>query len=229
MASGLCLYLVVRTLTEGGRAEALANAFALRRIEAELGIAWEAGFQAWVAGSEMARAYFAYVYVYGYWPVLAAVLVTLFVISRPHYHWLRNALLLSGALGLLVFAAFPVAPPRLSDPAIVDTIAIIDGGAALARPASLINQFAAMPSFHVGWILMVSVALAGVVRSRLVRAVCMLLPLQMAVAVVATGNHFVADVVVGCAVAVAALVVSGRLGGLADVGHPAEGPPQPAT
>lgn len=226
---GFCLYLVVRTLTQGGQPEAMANAFALSQLEVHLGVAWEGWLQSLAVGSEVARSYFNYVYIFGYWPVLATALVALFVTSRPHYYWLRNALLLSGGLGLVIFALYPVAPPRLSDPAIVDTIASVSGGPLLARPASLVNEFAAMPSFHAGWILLASMAMASAWRGRAVQVVCVLMTLQMAIVVVVTGNHFVVDVAVGCAIAILALGITSRLSGVAPAQPQAEGPPQPAT
>ena len=55
------------------------------------------------------------VYIYGHWPVIIAGGILLFRYRRRHYYNLRNAALLSGLVGLVIFALFPVAPPRLTD------------------------------------------------------------------------------------------------------------------
>ena len=53
-----------------------------------------------------------WVYIWGHWPVLITTLVVLYIRNRRHYLLLRNAMLLSGAVGLVIFALWPVAPPR---------------------------------------------------------------------------------------------------------------------
>jgi membrane-associated phospholipid phosphatase len=77
-------------------------------------------------------------------------------------------------------------------------------------PTSAVNEYAAMPSLHVGWSLLVGTALARAIGPR-AYALAVLLPGAMAFAVVATANHFVLDVLVGSAVALTALVLVSRL------------------
>ena len=78
-------------------------------------------------------------------------------------------------------------------------------------PPSLVNEYAAMPSFHAGWNLLLGVVVFGATQHWLLRALAVAGPAAMMVAVVATANHFVIDVVVGVAIAVACLLVRDAL------------------
>jgi hypothetical protein len=139
--------------------------------------------------------------------VLIAAGVLLFRYRREHYYSLRNACLLTGLLGLRVFALFPVAPPRLTGLPLWSEMT--DGGAAYRQilPPALVNQYAAMPSFHAGWNLAVGIVVFRATRHWALRVFAVTMPLAMAVAVVATANHFVIDVIVGVALVLAALAV----------------------
>jgi PAP2 superfamily len=63
-----------------------------------------------------------WVYIWGFWPVLAAAAIFLYARHRDEYVLLRNAVFISGLIGFVFFALMPVAPPRLADPSVVDTI-----------------------------------------------------------------------------------------------------------
>jgi hypothetical protein len=147
------------------------------------------------------------IYMYGHWPVIIAAGALLYRYRRPHYTTLRNACLLTGLVGLLIFATFPVAPPRLAGLPLLDTVTRGAGEYRQIVPASLVNQYAAMPSLHVGWNLLVGIVAFRASRSRLVRLAAVAMPAAMAFAVVATANHFVLDAVAGSILVVAGLRV----------------------
>ena len=142
-------------------------------------------------------------------PLLGAG-VLLFRHRRSHYYRLRNVCLLTGLIGLAVFALFPVAPPRLTDLPVIDTVTRDAEGYRQLLPPSLVNEYAAMPSFHAGWNLLVGIVAYGAWRQRLVRGFAILMPVAMTLAVVATANHFVIDVMAGVSIVLAALVVVRR-------------------
>jgi hypothetical protein len=206
-AVGYLTYFGVRAVTEGRVDRAFDNAARLLDFERYLGIAWERTFQSAVAGSQVLRDIAAAVYVYGHWPVLIVAGVLLFHYRRAHYYTLRNACLLTGLLGLFVFALFPVAPPRLTGLTLMSTMA--DGGAAYRQilPPSLVNQYAAMPSFHAGWNLAVGIVVFQATRHWALRAFAVAMPIAMAFSVIATANHFVIDVIVGVALVLLALAL----------------------
>jgi membrane-associated phospholipid phosphatase len=190
-------YFGVRGSTEERIGSAFDNADRIVRAERELGIAWEEGIQAAIVDHEWLVRLTNWVYVYGHWPVIAACGVALFVWRRDRYVLLRNAMFVSGLLGFAFFAGFPVAPPRLADPAVVDTVTEYSEGYRALQPPALTNKYAAFPSLHAGWNLLVGIVLFQATRRLAVRAFAVAMPVAMAFAVVATANHYVLDVVGG--------------------------------
>ncbi|HEX6026741.1 MAG TPA: phosphatase PAP2 family protein [Solirubrobacter sp.] len=206
-ATGYLTYFGVRAVTEGRVDDALENAAALLHLEQVLGIAWEGAIQSVVAGSQTLQAIVNAIYIYGHWPVLIAAGILLFRYRRDHYYMLRNACLITGLLGLFMFTLFPVAPPRLTDLPLLDTVTRGSPGYRQILPPELVNQYAAMPSFHAGWNLAVGIVVYRATRHWALRLFAVAMPIAMAFAVVATANHFVIDVIVGVALVVVALAV----------------------
>ena len=160
-AAAYLTYFGVRALTEGAPRRAFDNACALHRLEVELGIDWEGAVQGAVLRSQVLVDAANAVYIYGHWPVLIGAGVLLFRYRRRSYYRLRNVCLLTGLVGLVIFALFPVAPPRLTDLPVIDTVTRDSEGYRQILPPSLVNQYAAMPSFHAGWNLLVGIVVFG--------------------------------------------------------------------
>lgn len=203
-------YRNVRILAEGDRARAFRNGEALLRFETAIGLDVEQGIQSIVLGSERLIDLFNRVYVFAFWPLVILTLPVLFVTCRGQYRHYRNALFISGGVGLVVFAAFPVAPPRMLD-GFVDTVHVFSGSTDFARPGAFTNQYAAMPSFHVGWLVLAGAAAMPAVPWRRLRPLLLAPGAVMTVTVMATANHYLVDAVAGVVVAVGALFVSYRL------------------
>jgi membrane-associated phospholipid phosphatase len=220
-------YIGIRAVTEGRTEIAEANAHDLLRLQQLLGIDWESSLQALIIGSDSVVAVANWVYIYGHWPVIASVALILFLARRDRYRLLRNAVFISGAIGFLFFALLPVAPPRLLDLGLVDTVAEQSAGYRALQPPELTNQYAALPSLHFGWNLLVGIVLFGTTRRLLVRVFAVLMPVAMGFTVVATANHFVVDVVVGGLVVLTGLAAAVRLQQEAPFG--AGGSPEPAA
>ena len=199
------LYFAVRGLVDGREADAFANARWLVDLERALGIFWEPQLQHWALETGPVRTIANWVYIWGHWPVIAATLVWLLTRHRDAYGVYRNALLLSGAIGLVVFTLFPMAPPRfMGDLGFVDTITLHSNSYRVLQPPSLVNQYAAMPSLHVGWDLLMGIAILNHARGRL-RLIGLVLPVAMVLSVVLTANHYLLDGVVGAAIVLVAL------------------------
>ena len=120
-------------------------------------------------------------------------------------------MLISGGVGLFIFAAFPVAPPRLTDLGFIDTVTQQSSAYRVLQPPAFVNQYAAMPSLHVGWDLLMGLAVYTYSRHVLLRALGVVLPVLMVSSVVQTANHYVIDAVVGVALVVASMHVVRRL------------------
>jgi cytochrome bd-type quinol oxidase subunit 2 len=135
---------------------------------------------------------------------------------RPaSYPLVRTTLVVASAIATIAYSAYPTAPPRLSGLGILDTISgrlpvNLDRGLV----SSLYNPYAAMPSMHAGYALVLGVTVARHARRRWTRAAALLYPAFVVLVIVTTGNHFFADAVggfvaVAAAAAVSALVLRG--------------------
>lgn len=196
------LYFLVRDLSAGQEREAFENAANIVNLEKALGLDWEATLQQRVLDTDWIIAAMNWVYIWGHFPLIVAALVLLFGLSRREFLTLRNALVVSGAIGLVCFALYPVAPPRLFAPnAFFDSLGELSTSYQILQNPKLTNQFAAVPSFHVGWNLLVAFAVWRASRFRLLRAVALVFPLLMMTAVILTANHWLLDIVAGIAVA----------------------------
>ncbi len=191
---GLALYTAGRYVVESDAAPALANTRWLIDAERGLGLYVEPDLQSMAMRSEALTRIANWIYSFGFLAILAAALLWLWVTDEPNYRLLRNSLGISALLALPAIALFPVAPPRLTpDAGLVDTIAL------MGREHAFANEYAAIPSLHVGWM-----AVAGLVLGRSVGGArgalvaCALGPLML-LTVIATGNHFWLDGVVGAA------------------------------
>lgn len=192
-------YFLVRGATEGSVHQAVRNAGQVVDFERLVGLDVERSLQSAVTALPGTTTVFNWIYIWGHWPVIAVVLVWL---ARRHplvYYRTRNAMLVSGAVGLVVFISFPVAPPRLAELGMVDTVSVGSHAYRVLQPPMFTNQYAAMPSLHVGWDLLIGLAIFVAARHSLVRAVGVAMPVAMALAVVLTANHYIVDAVVGAA------------------------------
>ena len=199
------LYFFVRGLVDGREDDAVRDATWLIDLEQRLGIFWEPTLQSWALDVGPVGTVANWVYIWGHWPVIAATLVWLVVRHREAYARYRNALLLSGAIGLVIFTLYPMAPPRFMDAhGFVDTITLHSRAYRVLQPPSLVNQYAAMPSLHCGWDLLMGIAIARHAHRRL-RWIGYVLPAAMVASVVLTANHYVLDAVAGMTLVVASL------------------------
>jgi hypothetical protein len=142
---------------------------------------------------------------------LAATAVFLLWIYRRRpaaYPLIRTTLLVASALALAGFILYPTAPPRLAGIGIADTISgpHIDLNRGLV--SSLYNPFAAIPSMHVGYAVVVGGGLLRYAKRRAARLAGVLYPPFVVLDIVATGNHFLLDAATGAAVAGVALCIA---------------------
>lgn len=201
-------YFLVRGLTESGFDRATNNADLVIRLEKWLGLYREDAIQDAIANHDWLVNLANWVYIWGHWPVIITVGAWLLWSCPREYRTLRNGFLISGAIGLVVFATFPVAPPRLLELGLVDTVTDRSVAYRILQPPAFVNQYAAMPSLHFGWDLLVGIALVRHSRSPYFRAIGVALPLLMAWAVVATANHFLIDGLIGGLLALFGLTVA---------------------
>jgi len=206
----LVVNLLVRWYTLDDLDVAVGHARDLLSLEQRLGLDWEHAVQDATLGVPWLSSFCDWFYVWGYLPVLAAAIVWLYLRRPSAYATVRNAMLVSGAIGMLGYAFYPTAPPRLSGLGYVDTVATGSFNAE-ARPSGIANELAAIPSFHVAWLIVVAVVVFGLTRSPTLRALCVLHPAMMSYAIISSGNHWVLDIPAGVAITVVGLYAAGRL------------------
>ena len=203
IAIAIAAYLVyeaARFVAVGSYPTALVHAHQVVSLERDLNLNVEGGVQRAFLHSPVLPV-LNYVYLAAQNLVLPASLVLLYRLNRATYKTLRNTLLATWLLSLPVYALYPAAPPRLAGLGIVDTVSTgsplkLEGG----TTTSLFNQFAAVPSLHVGFAFAIGIALAAALRNPILRVAALMWGPVMLLTVVATGNHFVFDAITGVAI-----------------------------
>lgn len=205
VTGAILAYFTIRNVTAGTPDAAFANGDRILDFEHWLGVDWEDGVQGAIAGRDALVTIANWIYIWGHWPVILSTAVALHIWRRDSYYLLRNTLFISGGIGFLFFAFLPVAPPRLLEMGLVDTVSDQSHAYRALQPPGLTNHYAAFPSLHVGWNLAVGIVLFMSTTHLAVRALAVLSPLAMTFAVVATANHYVVDVAGGTAVVLVGL------------------------
>lgn len=201
-------YEVVRRLVAPNSHEAFGHAFSIIEFERQMGAFFEPALQGYIVDHHWLVTLVNWIYVWGYLPVISAAGLYLYFRHHTSYTRYRNAFLLSGAIGLVIFATMPVAPPRmLPELGFVDTVRTNSAIYSQFEGSDLINEFAAVPSFHFGWILLVGLAVFQTNRNPLMRALAVLMPVLMLLSILLTANHYWIDAVIGGGLALAALGV----------------------
>jgi membrane-associated phospholipid phosphatase len=198
-------YLAVRQVvwTDAGRARAGRNARRLIDVERRLGLFVEPRVQALALRAPRVVDALNAGYAAGNVALSVGWLIRLFARDDPAFRRERRAAIIAFLAALPVFLIYPTAPPRTQD-GFIDTLA--DRGIDLGHPVlvRLYNPIAAMPSHHVAFALVTGEGLARRAGSRWVRAAWRGYAPLVAIVVVATGNHFVVDVVAGAGLGVLA-------------------------
>jgi len=210
-------YSAVRSVTHGAEQVAHENAELVRAFQERLGLAIEPALQQLFL-TELVGS-FANVYYLLHFPLTVGLLIITFLTSRRHlFPILRDSLVIMTLVGLVVHVIFPLAPPRKLT-GIVDAPALYGPNPYDLPGGDAANQLAAMPSMHVAWAIALGWALFHVRGKRHLWIVAVAHPLITLFVVLVTGHHFLADVIAGSLVAIAAIglvwLVHGRPAALA--------------
>jgi hypothetical protein len=204
-------YFAVRGLTEGNIAQALAHAGDLIGLERRLGVLWEPDLQRWIIDKQMLVDFANLIYIWAHWPVIVLAAGWLLLRRPAAFRLFRNAFLISGAIGLMVFALYPVAPPRLAGLDVVDTVTLHSNAYRVLQPPAFTNQYAAVPSLHFGWNLLIGIALVRSSSWLPVKLFGWIMPALMLAATILTANHYIFDAVAGAVVALIGLLLAAAL------------------
>ena len=174
------------------------------------GLLFEPALNAWTMEAGWRIDLFNWVYFWLDFPLIVGVGLFLFVKSRFHYTLLRDALLISGGFALIMYASYPVAPPRyLPEWGFVDTLEQFANLSYQAQSmAPFVNPYAAVPSLHVGWSVLLAFVVFMATKNPVLRVGVLTILGVQTVAVMATANHYFFDAMVGTLVCVAALMLA---------------------
>lgn len=196
VALSFLLYFVVRANVIDRPDLALSNARHLIDIEKALGMFHESSWQSAIIDHRLLVRFFNFDYFWLDFPLIAVLGLFMYFKRRREYTFTRDAILFSGAMALISYALFPVAPPRLlPESGLVDTLQRFNNLSYQAQSTSFfVNPYAAMPSLHVGWAVLLAI---GVImafgNNRFVLVLALLHPISQWASTVLTGNHFVID------------------------------------
>jgi hypothetical protein len=171
--------------------------------ERRLGIYIEPAVQSQTLRSGLRTHLWNAIYFWGHLPLLAAFAAWMYGVDRSLYRRLRNAFLVSQGIGAVIYFLFPVAPPRLmpAEYGYTDTLAERhELHYELGTMKLFLNEYAAMPSLHFGWSLLMTGGLWSGVGGWKAKTMAVVSPLASLTSIVATANHWVLDAVGGAAV-----------------------------
>jgi hypothetical protein len=204
-AGAYYLYRIVRGFVDGQAGLAFENARTLVDVERSLGLFFEPGLQSWARGEEWLLWCANWMYVNSHFVVTTTFLIWLYIARNFAFYYVRNMFMVAMGLALAGYLAYPTAPPRfLPEWGFTDSVAAFVGEGAENSANVLYNPFAAVPSMHVAFALMIAVPAVMLVHNRLLKALWALYPLVVTFVVMVTANHFWMDALLGAVVAVAA-------------------------
>jgi len=188
------VYEVVRGFGSASFGVARAHSDAIVSLERRLHVFAESGIQDWASRIPFLPSLLGFAYITLHIAATSAVLVWVYRSRRAYFAVVRTSLVISTAISLVVYVLYPAAPPRLAELGFADTVtdqAHVNLSSDVL--GSFYNPFAAVPSLHFGYALLVGVTVALLAKGRVARAIGWSYPAVMLLVIVATGNHFFFD------------------------------------
>lgn len=206
-------YQAVRGVAEGKTAVAFQNAHDLVGIEKASGTFFEPDLQHAALQHRWLIDILDHSYLNTHFVLTTTFLVWLYVYRNSAFYFVRNMFMFAMGLALIGYTVYPTAPPRLlPHEGFVDTVTQVTGvnhDTGLFK--SFVNPYAAVPSMHCAFALMIGIPGALLARTRAAKAFWMAYPAFVFLVVVVTANHYWLDGAAGAAVAAVAAVASYRL------------------
>jgi hypothetical protein len=216
IASGYYAYRLTRGVVDDPTSAVVAfeHARNLISIERALGIFVEPSVQDFAESVPGLDQISAWVYLNAQTTVTLGALVWLYLRHNSSFYFVRNMFIVAWALAIVGYIVYPTAPPRfLPEWGFTDTVSDFTGiDHETVAVNALFNPYAAVPSMHVGFALMVGIPLSRLSAVRVTRVAWMLYPVLVTFVIVATANHFLADAFLGALTVGAAAWAAAWLG-----------------
>lgn len=227
IAVAFLLYFWVRGAVVDQPESAYWHARDIIDVQWSMGFFWEDDMNRWAADREWLAQILNYVYFYLHFPLIIVFGMWLYYYRRGQYTFVRDSFLASGAIALVIYFLYPVAPPRelptlaaQYDPnapayitGFLDTMKEYLGYAYDTQSTrAFVNPYAAMPSLHFGWDMLLGIAIVNAFRTAPWKWVALVvgigLPASQVLAITMTANHFFLDAVAGGMVALMGLAIA---------------------
>lgn len=204
------LYETVRGIAQGKAVQAFANGQQIIDWERSMGAFFEPDVQAFFLDHRWVIDIANFMYVNSHFVVTTSFLIWLYLRRNETFYFVRNMFMVAMLIALVGYALLPTAPPRFfPQEGFIDTIkAFTPVDSDSAAISTFVNPYAAIPSMHCAFSLMIGISAAMVVRNRFAKLLWSLYPLMVLFTVVVTGNHFWLDAVAGALVALASALAA---------------------
>jgi membrane-associated phospholipid phosphatase len=204
------VYELGRGIADSDRADALAHGAQVIEIEQTTHTFFEPSLQSFFLSAHWTVDLANQLYLNAQFSIALGFLVWLYLFRNQSYYFVRNMFVVSMCLALIGYIGFPTAPPRMfPEYGFVDTITDFSGinhDSALAK--IFINPYAAVPSMHCAFALMIGATGVMVCRRWWAKALWAFWPFLIAWVVIVTANHYWVDWALGWLVAIAAAAIA---------------------
>src|SRR3954463_4040277 len=205
---------IVRGAVDGQVSVAFENAREIVQVERSLHLFFEPQLQDWALNNQWIVDAANWSYINSHFLITTTFLIWLYLARNESYYYVRNMFMVAMGLALVLYVAYPTAPPRfLPEWGFADTVTEAVGQANANNANLLYNPYAAIPSMHIAFALMIAIPAYKVVRARVLKVLWAIYPVVVTFVVLVTANHWWIDAALGAAVAaVSALPASAAVG-----------------
>jgi PAP2 superfamily protein len=205
------LYRLARGLVYDQTVAAFDHARDIVHLERGMHIYVEQSVQSWAIGTHFLDDFASWMYLNSHFVITTCTLAFIYLFRNEHFYFVRNMFMVAMGLALVGYVAFPTAPPRMfPELGFVDSVADFTGVSESSVNA-LFNPFAAVPSMHVCFALMLSIPMVRMARHWWAKALWTVYAPVVTFVVIATGNHWAFDALTGAAVAAVSAIAAQTL------------------
>jgi membrane-associated phospholipid phosphatase len=213
LAAYLVYQLVRGLINDGSPYKPFGDAMRIIDLERVLHVFVEPSIQAWALNKHWLMDLADWTYLNAHYIVTLGALVFIYLRRNDSFYFVRNMFMIAMAIALVGYAVYPTAPPRLMPEwGFTDSISQFLGTPVDYGPGKgLLNFYAAVPSMHVCFALMIGMPMTRLVKHWPAKVAWGLYPLLITFVVVATGNHYLTDEFLGGVTAVVSALMAQRL------------------
>jgi PAP2 superfamily len=203
------LYRLARGVVYDETVIAFLHAHQIVHLERSLHVFVEPSIQRWSIHTGFLNTFASWMYLNSHFVVTSVTLAYIYLFRNDHFYFVRNMFMIAMGLALVGYVIYPTAPPRmLPELGFSDSVANFTGVTDSSGVNALFNPFAAVPSMHVCFALMLSVPMVRMARHGWAKAVWSLYGPMLTFVVIATANHWAFDAFTGACVAVVSAVAA---------------------